>query len=151
MTIDRRTREGSNVIRRILVGYDGSESAAHALRIALDVAEGLGGEVVVLTVLRIPARSEDDDERRREEALSRENASRGLDTYRSQAEQRSVGFHQAFAESSDPPSALASYAKEHGFDLLVIGEHGRERSSHIGLGNAVEKLLRMRPCPILIV
>jgi nucleotide-binding universal stress UspA family protein len=139
------------VVRRILVGYDGSENAAHALRIALDIAEGLAGEIVVLSVLRAYTRLEEDDERNREEARLQENMTEGLDFYRSQAESRSVRFHQVSVEASDPATALASHAREHGFDLLVMGGHGRDQTSHLGMGNAVEKLLRIRPCPILIV
>jgi nucleotide-binding universal stress UspA family protein len=39
------------VFRRILVGYDGSDYSAHALRVALNLAERLGAEVVALSAI----------------------------------------------------------------------------------------------------
>jgi universal stress protein A len=139
------------VFRRILVGYDGSEDSAHALRVALDFADGLDGEIVVLSIVRPSVTVEADEERIREQALERATTARELETYRTQADERSVRFHHVVVEASDPATALAAHAKEHGFDLLVVGSHGREQISHLGIGNAVEKLLRARPCPILIV
>ncbi len=42
------------MINNILVGYDGSESAAHALTFAVGLARVLGSSVHVLAVVRPP-------------------------------------------------------------------------------------------------
>ena len=43
-------------LRRILVGYDGSEPAARALRVALGLAEGLSARVWVVHATSLPPR-----------------------------------------------------------------------------------------------
>ena len=46
------------VFRRILVGFDGSKEAQHALRVAAALAADLNGEVRVLMVVRPSAHAE---------------------------------------------------------------------------------------------
>jgi nucleotide-binding universal stress UspA family protein len=139
------------VFRRILVGYDGSDDSAHALRVALNLAEGLGAEVIALSAVHTSPMLEVEEDEAREAASSRGIATRGLDVHVDQASRRGVALRQIVVENSDPASALSTYAEEHGFDLLVVGLHGRDQTSHLGLGHALERLLRAKPCPVLIV
>jgi nucleotide-binding universal stress UspA family protein len=76
------------VFRRILVGYDGSDDSAHALRVALSLAEGLGAEVVALSVVHTSPMLEVVEDEARQAASSRETATRGLDVYLDQASSR---------------------------------------------------------------
>jgi nucleotide-binding universal stress UspA family protein len=144
-------KEGSVVFRRVLVGYDGSDDSAHALRVALGLAEGLQAEVVALSAIHVAPNLEVAEDRERQIASSREIATRGFDAYREHASQHGVELHHIFVEQSDPATALSSYAEEHAFDLLVVGLHGRDQTSHLGVGRALEKLLRSRSCPLLVV
>lgn len=139
------------MFRRILVGYDGSDDSAHALRVALDLAQGLGAEVVAISAVHTPPMLEVAEDQARQAASSRETVTRGLDVYLEPASRRGIALLQVVVENSDPASALASYAEEHGFDLLVVGLHGRDQTSHFGTGRALERVLRARPCPVLIV
>ena len=49
------------------------------------------------------------------------------------------------------PPAHAETPEEHGFDLVVVGDHGREQTTHRGIGQSVQALLRNHPCPVLVV
>jgi nucleotide-binding universal stress UspA family protein len=138
------------VFRRILVGYDGSKEAQHALRIALALAADLHGEVQVLAVVRPPAHAETPEELARAAEAERENLSRGFADLGSQARHGSEPqSHVVFAD--DPARAIAEHVADHGFDLVVVGDHGREQITHRGIGRSVEALLRHHPCPVLVV
>lgn len=139
------------MFRRILVGFDGSERAAHALRITLGLAENIGAEVVVLCAFHVPPHIETEEERAREAASAREISTCGLDRYQADASARGVAFASVVIEHREPAAALASYATDHGFDLLVIGAHGRDRGTHAGIGHSLDKLLHAQPCPVLVV
>ncbi len=36
-------------------------------------------------------------------------------------------------------------------DLIIMGSHGRTGFSHVLLGSMAEKLVRLAPCPVLVV
>ncbi|HVC13453.1 MAG TPA: universal stress protein [Acidimicrobiales bacterium] len=142
-------RGRGGAFRRILVGYDGSPEAHDALRTAVALADDIGGDVRVLLVVRPPAHVETAEALANEAEAERENLSRGLRdllgvTTRALPEPRVV-----FAD--EPAQAIASHAEEHGFDLVVVGSHGREHATHRGVGHAVEALVRHHPCPVLVV
>lgn len=138
------------MFHRILVGFDGSDEAAHALRVALELAEAVHSEVIALSVVHSYGQVESEDERKLEIAAERQVAARGLDRYKEHAEERGLTLGEAVVESSEPAKALVSYVQEHGFDLLVVGRHGREHAWHLGKGHALDKVLQA-VCPVLVV
>ena len=141
---------GGGVFRRILVGYDGSTEAQHALQVAAALATDLQGETHVLLVIRPGAHSETPEERERALEAERDNLSKGLSSMRTQSTHPwDVSTEAVYAD--EPAQAMASYAEEHGFDLVVVGSHGREQMTHRGIGRSLEALLRHHPCPVLVV
>jgi len=46
---------------------------------------------------------------------------------------------------------LFTFAEQGGFDLIVMGTHGRRGLSHVFLGSVAERVVRMAPCPVLTV
>ncbi len=136
--------------RHILVGFDGSSDANRALRVAVALAGDLAGDVRVLTVVRLPAHAETKEERDRATEAEKENLSRGLSLIWDKNELRcEVSTDVLYAD--DPASSIANYAEERGFDLLVVGGHGREQIAHRGIGRSLDALLRRRGCPVLVV
>lgn len=138
------------MFRRVLVGFDGSAEAQRALRVAIVLAADLRGEAHVLQVIRPPAHTETPEERATAAEAERENLSRGMAEIQQQVQQEwEVTVDVVYAD--DPAQALAVHAQEHGFDLVVVGDHGREQTTHRGIGQSVEALLRHHPCPVLVV
>ena len=43
------------------------------------------------------------------------------------------------------------HARDHAFDLIVIGTHGRTGVKRILLGSVAEEVTRHAPCPVLVV
>jgi nucleotide-binding universal stress UspA family protein len=48
-------------------------------------------------------------------------------------------------------SEVCDLAKQAGFDLIVMGTHGRRGLSHALLGSVAERVVRMAPCAVLTV
>lgn len=44
-----------------------------------------------------------------------------------------------------------NYAADNGFDLIVMGTHGRTGMAHLLMGSAAETVVRSAPCPVLTV
>ncbi len=144
------SRSGTGgVFRRILVGFDGSKDAQGALRAAMALGAEIGGDVRVLLVVRPPAHAETPEELASAEAAERDNLSRGLLAFDDTTSGPAIDIKVVFRD--DPARALAEHAEEHGFDLVVVGCHGRDHVMHRRLGTSVEALLRSHPCPVLVV
>lgn len=142
--------EPMSLFRSILVGYDGSREAQRALRVAVALASDLGGEVHVLQVVRTPAHAETVEEQEEAARAERLNLSQGLNSALEPGQSvNPFTTHVIFDDN--PAKAIADFAEEHGVDLIVTGSHGREQSTHRGLGHSLEALVRRRPCPILVV
>jgi universal stress protein A len=47
--------------------------------------------------------------------------------------------------------AIAERAINSGADLIVMGTHGRSGVAHLVLGSVAERVLRIAPCPVLVV
>ncbi|MCL4445530.1 MAG: universal stress protein [Actinobacteria bacterium] len=142
--------DSGGIFRRILVGFDGSAEARHALRVATALAADLNGSVRALLVVRPPAHAETPEERSLATEAELENLSKGLSSVDSESG-RALQVSTEVVYADDPASAIASYAQEHGFDLVVAGTHGREQTTHRGIGQSLESLLRNHPCPVLVV
>lgn len=148
---ERRPKAGpGGVFRRILVGYDGSTEARHALYIATALAADLDGDVHALSVVRPPAHAETPEERKHALEAERENLSQGLLDVSNETQYR-LDITTAVVFADDPAKAIAIHAREHGFDLVVVGVHGREQVTHRGIGHSLDALLRHLPCPVLVV
>jgi nucleotide-binding universal stress UspA family protein len=141
---------GGGLFRHILVGYDGSSEAQYALGVATSLASDLHGETHVLLVVRPGAHAETTEEHDRALEAERANLAKGLSSLEAQSPQ-SWGLTTEAIYDDDPAQAIAAYAEEHGFDLVVVGGHGREQSLHRGIGRSLEALLRLNPCPVLVV
>jgi nucleotide-binding universal stress UspA family protein len=49
------------------------------------------------------------------------------------------------------PIEIARFARTHRIDMIITATHGRSGIEHFLLGSVAEKLLRLAPCPILVV
>ncbi|MCC2640078.1 MAG: putative Universal stress protein [Nitrospira sp.] len=50
-----------------------------------------------------------------------------------------------------PADSITAYVTEHGYDLMIMGTHGRRGLSHILVGSIAGAMLRHAPCPVLTV
>ena len=141
---------------RILAPTDFSDSADHALAMALDLARRYGAEVRFLHVigpvegdawgpLRYTAQGGTPPETPEQavQALLRAK----LDRQHTEG----VQIETVTRRGSAPGAAILDYARAEGIDLIVMGTHGRGLMQRLSLGSAATRTLRQAPCPVLTV
>ena len=138
--------------RRILVATDFAESAERALACGVQLARRHGAELILLHVyMDLPAYPEITagqveaiyEEQRRwiEEALER----------RARAARGEGLLVRARLRTGPAASTIAEMATEEGIDLLVVGTHGRSGLDRLIVGSVAERVVRLAPCPVLVV
>jgi nucleotide-binding universal stress UspA family protein len=138
------------VFRRVLVGFDGSRHARQALRAAISLAAAAGGEVGVVIVVSASHGETDEDRQRAFEAEAAPlGAAAEAELSASHRPDTAITVH--LAPGDRPAQALSNNAEERGFDLLVVGRHGRDVATHPGLGRAARELAEKTGCPLLLV
>ena len=58
---------------------------------------------------------------------------------------------EAVRVAADVAEAVRKYADQHQVDLIVVATHGRTGLLHLLAGSVTEKLLRVAPCPVLVI
>jgi len=138
------------MFKRIAVGFDGSRCANEAVHTAINLLSGHGAHISVIAVLA-PAQGESEEDRQAALTADFANIRQIAETHRRSAESRGIEYHIEVVTGSDPAHELASIVTKRGFDLLVIGRHGRERAAHTGIGWNAARLTSKASCPVLVV
>ena len=121
--------------KEILVGTDGSATAAIAVDRAVDVARSTGARVTIFTVGK-PDRAAKVVEK--ESARVGANGAGGVDMRTKTAE-------------GDAATGLVKEAQDGGYDLLVVGNKGMTGATRFFLGSVPNKVSHHVPCALLIV
>jgi len=139
----------------ILVPVDYSEPSRRALELALSLAGS--PEVTVVHVWDRPAYvgeeviAHPDGSRRSLSELIRANAERDMSEFLSLVNVPPGKTFKHHLLSGDPVSAIITEASKPGYDVLVVGTHGRTGMTKLLLGSVTEKLIRLSPIPVLTV
>ncbi|HET6162393.1 MAG TPA: universal stress protein [Planctomycetota bacterium] len=139
--------------RRILFATDLSEVSLQAWPHAVALAEKLGAELLVVTVIEEPYAFADSG-----------NYSlllKSLQEIRPAIEQRllelakkappAVRARAAVLESHQVARALLDHAAKEKCDLIVAATHGRGGIQHLLLGSVAEKLVRISSIPVFVL
>jgi len=118
--------------KNILVGTDGSATAAIAVDRAVEVAAATGARLTILTV--------DREERGRKivDEVAGKHAGSGVDI-------------ETKVLTGDPASVLVDETERGGYDLLVVGNKGMTDASRFFLGPVPNKVSHHAPSALLIV
>lgn len=146
----------TNTITNILVPVDFSPHAEHAFTYATTLAERFGAKLALLYVVddsfvtggwsseiyvsNVPELMEN--------LIA--DADRRLATMKASAAALGLTAETAVIRGRPAP-AIVEHAKNGGFDLIVMGTHGRTGVSHVVMGSVAERVLRKAPCPVLTV
>jgi nucleotide-binding universal stress UspA family protein len=143
-------------IHRILVGVDFSAHSEKAVRYATTVANRFGARLTLLHVIEDPFVTG---------AWSSEafvpNMPELLDKLTTAAQQqmaelkKRLAAHGFMAETDvvtgQPARTIVEHAASGGFDLIVMGTHGRTGLSHVVMGSIAERVVQHAPCAVLTV
>ncbi len=132
----------------VLVPMDFSEESLGAVATAR-AAMSEGGVVHVLHVVEMAHLADPysvwvdvDDESR--QTAAREELTRVL-------QERGITGVQAQTRLGVPARAIVDYATEVGAQLVVLPTHGRTGASRWLIGSVAEKVVRLAPCPVLVL
>ena len=158
---ERLTSEVSPIqLKKILVPTDFSPNSEKALNYALRLARLAQGRLLLLHVFEVPEFS----------GLLPEASSWQLDyqeikkTFDSAIQQANDKLNQLARGVAEekikveakvcqgiPDEEIVKIAQEEEVDLIVITTHGYTGLKHFLLGSTAEKVVRIAPCPVLVV
>jgi nucleotide-binding universal stress UspA family protein len=139
----------------IVVGTDGSQTAAVAVRQAVDLAKSLGARVHVVSAyhplsgVRVSGQEADP-----ELAGGTVSPTMQVDAMLEQAAgaAHAAGVEaECYARRGDPAEALIDVAAEQGAGLIVVGSKGMHGTRRFLLGSVPDKISHHAPCSVLIV
>lgn len=85
-----------------------------------------------------------------EDAAARAAADELLALARARAEVTGVTVAAAIVEATGPAhAAIVRHVREGGYDLVVMGSHGRRGLARAVIGSTTEEVMRRAPCPVL--
>lgn len=137
------------MIARILLGYDGSDSATRALGFAIETAQKYDAELHVLAVARPPdLGTEIEVEPVIERELKHyEAVLSGMDARLAASGVRS----HCEVVVGHPAEQILRYAETHGVDHIVVGNRGRSLFERLLLGSIARQVIAHAPCNVTVV
>ena len=144
------------MFRSIVVGTDGSETAAKAVNEAIDLAKALGAGISLVSAYEpVPkARLREEARQTPADLQGMVNPREEVDTPLNDAADivRNAGLEvEPFAREGDPADAILDVAEERSADLIVVGNKGMTGARRFLLGSVPNKVSHHAPCSVLIV
>jgi nucleotide-binding universal stress UspA family protein len=141
---------------RIVVGTDGSETAAEAVRQAVDLAKLAGATLSIVSAYQpVPKRRLEGESAGapadvQHEIGPREDVNLVLDAAAAEARQGGIDVqtHPVEAEAAD---AILNVAEETGADLIVVGNKGMTGARRFLLSSVPNNVSHHAPCSVMIV
>jgi nucleotide-binding universal stress UspA family protein len=148
----RLAMNATTSIRNILVPHDFSETAEHALAVALELAERLSAKVILMHAYEVPTYGFPEGPAMTPE-MSRQIESAAGSALASVAKRcRRPGVDvEVVLRQGSAWTEIGAVAKETNADLIVIGTHGRRGVARVLIGSVAERVVRTAPCPVLTV
>ena len=134
--------------QHILVPIDFSQDSEHAIDSATGLAKQFQARVTLLHAIHIPEAAE-------------VNLAAYMDKIRSEADQSMTPRLQRVQEAGvtadavtvigAPSQTIVDTARDRHADLIVMGTHGRTGLRHMLIGSVAERVVRLAPCPVMVV
>ena len=135
------------MIRKLLVGYDGSESSRVAFDFALDMAGRYGAELHVLAVAHPPDICRDLEAETLMEA-ARTHYAEALRALKPRVEGLVTRFE---VRVGHPAEQIVIYAEGYGIDHIVVGHRGHSLFERWLIGSIARRVLAYAPCAVTVV
>lgn len=151
------TEKRTDAITRILVPVDFSVHSDKALQYAATLASRFGAQVELLHVVEDPFlagawSTEVAFIPNVPELLANliDVAQGQLSEAKKRLARRGLVVESAVV-TGQPARTILEHAKEGGFDLIVMGTHGRTGLSHAFIGSVAERVVQKAPCAVVTV
>jgi len=134
-------------MKKILVGFDGSEGSENALNKAMMLMDE-DGEIVVIAVVPLPSDKNLMDQKTHE--LMKQKANNLVNSVL-----RDIGSHEydvtGMIEEGDVAAKIIDIAKSLKCDLIVLGSKGASELGSYPLGSIANKVVQYAHTPVMIV
>ncbi len=139
---------GSIGWRKILIATDGSPYSTHAARKAIELAEAYGSEVIIISVVDVPAEFYGEAPDVVDKLID--------DAKKYAGELKDLALKAGLSASAvvlegDSHTAITETAEKEDIHLIVMGSHGRTGIKKLLMGSVTAKVIGYAPCPVLIV
>ncbi|HEX6455755.1 MAG TPA: universal stress protein [Solirubrobacterales bacterium] len=144
------------MFKRIVVGTDGSETAAQAVRQAIELARLSGAALSIVSAYqpapgrRVQAEQAEAPADVHYELGPREDVNLILDAAASEAKAEGIEV-QTHPVEADPADAILNVAEEVKADLIVVGNKGMTGARRYLLGSVPNNVSHHAPCSVIIV
>jgi len=144
------------VFNRIVVGTDGSDTAAGAVGQAVELAKLSGAQLNIVSAYapvsgsRVKAEELDAPADVQHEIGPREDVNLVLDAAASAARKEGVEV-QTHPVEADPADAILNVAEQVDADLIVVGNKGMTGARRYLLGSVPNNVSHHAPCSVMIV
>ena len=139
--------------QRLLVPIDFSEHAGRALAYAIAWGRQLNAHLTLIHVIQslsdVGLEMASSAPSAHLERLEKELA-RHMNGYLQQVVDAGAQGDLVMAHGS-PVDEMIKVVNDRGIDLIIMGSHGRSGFNRLLLGSMAEKVMRLAPCPVLIV
>jgi nucleotide-binding universal stress UspA family protein len=144
------------VFKRIVVGTDGSDTAAEAVRQAIDLAKLSGASMSIVSAFQPVSRRRTQTEAEgapadiQYEIGPREDVNLVLDAAAAKARGEGIEV-QTHPVEADPADAILNVAEQVNADLIVVGNKGMTGARRYLLGSVPNNVSHHAPCSVIIV
>lgn len=134
--------------QHILVALDFSALGEQALNTAMELAQTLQARLTLVHIVELPVTTDIDIAAylAKMEASSR----REMGTYQKRVADAGLAAEVIIARGI-PYKDIVDIAKDKHVDLIIMGSHGRTGFQHLMLGSVAERVLRLAPCPVMVI
>ncbi len=144
------------MFKSIVVGTDGSDTAAQAVQQAVELASAVGATVDLVSAYEPVSRLRLGEERRDapEDLQWAINPREDVDAVLAAAAEiaKAAGVAvEVFPRQGDPADAILDVAEERGSDLIVVGNKGMTGAKRFLLGSVPNKVSHHAPCSVMII
>ncbi|MGA2727394.1 MAG: universal stress protein [Terracidiphilus sp.] len=136
-------------IQRILVAYDGSPHAEHAMNVALAMAGDMKAKLFVISVIRPPEPAESAEFHAVIDE-GREKFEKSFIPIRELAKQKEIGIDTEVVVGH-PAEQIIHMADKMQASVIVMGKRSHTILHRWMIGSNSERVLRYAHCPVMIV
>jgi len=135
------------MMQKLLIAYDGSDSAKAAFDFALDLAEKYSAELYVLAVARPPEFGAEVETEAVIES-SRRHYTNLLQPLKARVTGLSAHFEVMVGH---PAESIVLYAEDQGIEHIVVGHRGHSLFERWLIGSVARQVIAYAPCSVTVV
>jgi universal stress protein A len=142
---DCRRESRMDILKKILAPTDFSDLSVRGVHYACRLAKDVGAEVTILNVVIVDESGINKGEMEEHKQRLEEFVAKNVADVGANLRIRKV------IDAGQPYGTIVDWAENERIDLIVMSSHGRSGLSRMLIGSVTDKVLRMAPCPVLVV